>query len=74
MGALDWIKRPHGLECVDSRLPRPVVLNQQHQVITVRDCSPEESRHTEIWPVEPKAAGGPMKAKGPVLRRPAALA
>ena len=26
MGALDWIKRPHGLKVIDSRLPRPVVL------------------------------------------------
>ena len=74
MGALDWIKRPHGLECVDSRLPRPVVLNQQHQVITVRDGTPEQCRYSTVSAIEPKAACGAVKAKGLILRTPAALA
>ena len=74
MGALDWIKRPHGLKVIDSRLPRPVVLYENHEVVPIGNGTPEECRHTKVWAIEPKAAGGPVKAKGPVLRRPAALA
>ncbi len=74
MGALDWIKRPHGLECVDPSLSVPVVLYENHEVVPIGNGTPEECRHTEIRSIETKAACGPMKTKALILRTPAALA
>ncbi len=74
MGALDWIKRPHGLKGIDPSLSVPVVLYENHEVVRIGNGTPEECRHTKVWAIEPKAAGGPMEAKALILRTPAALA
>ena len=74
MGALDWIKRPHGLKGIDPSLSVPVVLYENHEVVRIGNGTPEECRHAKVGTVEPKAACGSMKAEGLILRRPAALA
>jgi len=74
MGALDWIKRPHGLKGIDPSLSVPVVLYENHEVVRIGNGTTNESRHAKVGTVEPKAACGSMKTKALVLRTPAALA
>ena len=43
-------------------------------MVRIGNGTPEECRHTKVWAIETKAACGPVKAEGLILRRPAALA